>query len=454
MRILLVRPPRVKKSITLGEVMFCEPIGLEGIYGVLKNKHDLKIIDMMIDKTDISMECKSFNADVVGITSLCVDVKNVLEIAKQVKAHDENIITIVGGTQTYVEPQAFHNKNIDHILQYTTNKNLIKLFSVLEKKQKIPAIDGVESQCRNFKSTGVKGRNEYLIPDIDSTQRYRKHYSYFGYKPCAIIQTSQGCSKKCRFCLRWRIEGGSENPQEISVVFEQIARINEPNIMIFDNDFLCDGKRLNDLCELLEKNNIKKKFLCYGSVHSILANNKEVKRFAENGLEAVLVGYESFNDNELKTYQKKSFMLDNIKASKYLKEINVDAWASFILNPDWDVSDFRKFRKNIRILHPSITSMTPLTPFSTLPLFKEYENRLIIKREEYEKWNFGIVSIKPSKISLRRYYFEILLSNLYVNLLMNNTIYLIKKFGIMTLLRLFVGSLKLMKRYILLMLKS
>jgi len=29
MKILLVRPPRIKQAVTLGELMFCEPIGLE-----------------------------------------------------------------------------------------------------------------------------------------------------------------------------------------------------------------------------------------------------------------------------------------------------------------------------------------------------------------------------------------------------------------------------------------
>ena len=34
MKILLVRPPRIKQAITVSNFMFSEPLGLEMIYGV------------------------------------------------------------------------------------------------------------------------------------------------------------------------------------------------------------------------------------------------------------------------------------------------------------------------------------------------------------------------------------------------------------------------------------
>ncbi len=41
MKVLLVRPPRIKKSITLGEFMYSEPIGLEMIYTILEDRHEV-----------------------------------------------------------------------------------------------------------------------------------------------------------------------------------------------------------------------------------------------------------------------------------------------------------------------------------------------------------------------------------------------------------------------------
>jgi len=62
--------------------------------------------------------------------------------------------------------------------------------------------------------------------------------------------------------------------------------------------------------------------------------------------------------------------------------------------------------------------------------------------------------IKPSQISLRRYYYELLLTNLYVNIFVNKNTEMIKKFGFKNIIRIFLGSLKAAKKYIILMIKN
>src|SRR5665648_1032875 len=79
MRILLVRPPRIEQAITLSDFMFSEPLGLEMIYGVLKEEHDIEIFDMMIEGISLSKKIGSFKPDTVGITSLCIDIIKVIE---------------------------------------------------------------------------------------------------------------------------------------------------------------------------------------------------------------------------------------------------------------------------------------------------------------------------------------------------------------------------------------
>ena len=448
MKILLVRPPRIKQAITIGEFMFCEPIGLEAVYAVLKDRHELRILDMMVENVSIRDVCRSWTPDVVGLTSLCVDVVNVLKIAREVKESFPGIVTVVGGTQTYLGPDAFQEECIDHIFKYTTRANLLEFFAALESGGEVPVIDGVLSRSKGYKSSGREGRNEYIVPDLECTKQYRQHYSYFGFKPCAIIQTSQGCSKTCRFCLRWRIEGATEADQDMECIFDQIRRIQEPSIMVFDNDFLTNAARLHALCDFLEREGIRKNFMCYGSVNSVLRNSDAVKRFAKNGLAAVLIGYESFKQADLEGYKKKSTVNDNLEAARLLKAWGVDAWASFIMSPDWDVSDFRQFRKYIRLLSPEISSCTPMTPFPGLPYHEEFKDRLIYRKEDYEMWSFGMVSVMPSRMSVRRYYWEVLKTNFYINLFMNNLWYLVRKFGWSAMYRILAGSLRITRKYI------
>jgi radical SAM superfamily enzyme YgiQ (UPF0313 family) len=454
LKVLLVRPPRVKQAVTLGEFMFAEPVGLEIVYAVLKEKHEVRILDLMVPGESFEAACREFEPEVIGITSLCINVKLVRDIARKAKEIGGDIVTLAGGTQAYLNPEAFFDRNIDHVFKYTNRKNLIELLDYISKGEEPPLIDGICSRVHGYETTKAFGRNEYIIPDRASTEKYREHYSYLGFKPCAIMQTSLGCSKHCDFCLRWRIEGEQEQDVDLECIVSQIQEIKEPSIMIYDNDFLNNRDRLEALCDRLEERNIKKNFISYASVKSILSHPETIRRMARNGLKAVLVGYETFNEAELADYRKKSTVEDAHKASRILKDIGIDCWASFILHPDWDTNDFKSFRRYIRQLGPEISTFSPLTPFPNLPMYEKYKDRLIFDKTDYEAWSFGKVSIKPSKMTLRRYYYEVLKVILYINLRMNSAPYMVKRFGAATLLRITKGSAKVLPVYLKLMLKG
>ena len=454
MKILLVRPPRIKQAITLGEFMFSEPIGLEIVYAMLEHKYEVEILDLMAENVNIENKLKEYKPQVVGITTLCIDVPIVNALTEEVKEYDSTIITLIGGTQALLNPQAFFISSVDHVMKYTTTNNITELFHYLENKATVPLIDGICSRTNNFEATNSQGSNEYIHPNRAATAKYRKYYSYFGYRPAAIMATAQGCSKACHFCLRWRIEGHKENYFPMEFVIEEVRSIKEETIMVYDNDFLHNANRINMLCDFLEKENIKKRFICYGSVHSILRNKDIIRRFKNLGLKAVLVGYESFNEKELQSYQKKSTIEDNLEASKFMKSIGLDVWASFMFHPDWNSADFIAFRKYVKLLSPELTSLSPLTPFPNLPLYQEYKVRILVEKEDYEKWSFGQVTIMPSNMSLRSYYLEILKTNLYVNIPLKNVTYMVRKFGFLTVFRLLQGSTNLFIRYVKLMIKN
>ncbi len=452
MKILLVRPPRIKQAITLSDFMFSEPLGLEMIYSVLKQVHEVEIYDMMIETLSLTEKINEYKPKIVGITSLCIDVKMVLKLCKETKMIDLNIITIVGGTQAYLNPEGFYNEYVDYIFEYTTRDNLNKFINTINAEMSL--IDGVRSKETAYISTEQNGRNEYILPDRSSTYKYRHEYSYFGYRPAAIMEFGLGCEKVCDFCLRCRIEGVKEKLIDIELTKKDLANIQEPTIMFIDNDFLGSEEKITAFIDIVKELNLKKNYIMYGSVKGIILYEKYLKELSEMGLKALLVGYETFSDDELSLYHKKSSTDDNLKAAEILRKYKIDVWASFIAHPDWDKNNFKLLRKYIKKLKPQITSISPLTPFPNLTLYNEFEQRLLYKKEDFEKWSFGQVMIKPSKISLKSYYYELLKTNLYVNILVNKNTEMIKKFGIINIFRIMKGSLKAVKKYIQLMNES
>lgn len=466
MRVLLVRPPRIRQAITVSDFMFSEPLGLEMIYGLLMKDHEVEIFDMMVEKLSLSSKIKEYLPEVVGMTSLCVDVHMVIELCGEVKSLDNRLITMVGGTQAYLNPLAFAHETVDYIFEYVDEFNLVDFFKALEhgkvdaiqssdgQKDELPSISGIRSRNKAYEQTGKAGRNCYLPPYRESTAKYRNRYSYFGYQPAAIMEYGIGCEKVCDFCLRWRIEGVKENLLDLTMTRNDLMSIQEPTIMLIDNDFFASEHKIRTFLELIKELKIRKNFIVYASVKGIIEFEPLVKEFKELGLKAVLIGYETFKDEEMTNYKKKSTTTDNLTASKILEDLKIDVWASFMAHPDWTVRDFKKFRSYIRLLRPQISTINPLTPFPDLPLYKKYEHRLIYRADEFDKWSFGQVMIRPEHITLKRYYYELMKTNLYVNLFANKPTKMLNSYGFRNVLRLIGGSIKTMKKYVKLMIES
>jgi len=448
MRILLIRPPRIRQAITLSDFMYSEPIGLEILVTILKNKHTVEIFDKMCDSQSIHAKLEAFNPDIVGVTSLCIDVVEVLRLTEQIKAWSPLVTTVVGGTQALLNPKAFYKPSVDYIFKFTTKENVELFFDDNLHEINIP---GILSRSNGYKGEEIQGFNEYCVPDRESTAKYRHHYSYFGYKPAAIMQISHGCAKACRFCLRWRIEGFQESEFDYKLIEEDLLNIKEDTIMLFDNDILGSEERVEKFIGLLKKHHIHKNFIAYASVEGILSHEGTLRMFKQHGLKALLVGYESFSDREMAYYTKKTKAMDNLKAARLLKELGIDVWASFMAHPDWTLEDFKAFRRFVKELSPQVSSVSPLTPFMGLPLYREYEDRLLYRVDEYEKWSFAQVMIKPGKMSLKAYYRQMLITNLYINLILNKPTEMINRYGIKNMIRLVAGSMSAFGKYIKLM---
>jgi len=169
MKVLLVRPPRIKKAIALGEFMYSEPIGLEMVYAMLEAKHQVEILDLMSEKICIEDKLADYEPQVVGITTLCIDVPAAKELAERVKKYDANIITIIGGTQAFLNSRAFFIDAVDHVMKYTTTGNIAQLYNYLETGEQPPLIDGICSRINDYQTTKKHGRNEYVLPNREST---------------------------------------------------------------------------------------------------------------------------------------------------------------------------------------------------------------------------------------------------------------------------------------------
>lgn len=450
MKILLIRPWVNKRITTVRNFLFGEPMGLECVATVLKEVGcEVVVADFMVEtKGKLIDYLKDFGPDAVGITSQCTDVENVKAIARGVKAYKASIPVWVGGVQATCFPDCYFVPEIDYVFKSTTRDNIQAFTEELKGVRPPQVLEGIFSQHLGFINNGDFCLNEYIVPDRKVTSRYRKHYKYIGYQPCAVVQTAYGCRNRCNFCIRWKLEGPDLREVPIHEIVDQIEALEEPYIMICDNDFLINRQRLVAFMDALEARGIKKQYMCYGSVNSILEKTDLLPRLRAKGLLAVIVGYESFSDDQLTQYDKAASTDDNLRATRDLQRAGIACWGSFIIHPDWDKKDFKALLEYIGLLKPELITFSPLVPHPLTKLYDTFKDRLLYPVEDYEKWNFGDVLIHPSKMTLKAYYWQVIRLTLKVNGNWHSVRYALTAFPLKNTLKMVFGFKTLFGVYV------
>ena len=118
------------------------------------------------------------------------------------------------------------------------------------------------------------------------------------------------------------------------------------------------------------------------------------------------------------------------------------------MGPDWDKEDFKNFAKWINRMHIRYVNLQPLVPLPGTPIYDDYKEQLLIKREEYEKWDLTHIAIMPTKLTPTAYYFEIIKGYFKTTASFSSLRYIRKKCGFKVAHKCFRGAMKMLWHYI------
>lgn len=450
MNIMLVRPMPHKDSIGLRSFMICEPLELEYICSYLeKYEHNVVIIDMMLEKKSIKYFINKYKPHVVGFTAYITHVGVVKEYAKEVKEANRNCVTVVGGVHAEVVPEDFEDENVDYILKVNGLKTFKEIVDNLSKP--------VEINKEQIKGVWKDNKKEYIIetdfkyphPNRESTRKYRVKYNYIYHSKCATLKTSFGCPYKCEFCFCVKITQNEYFERDMEDVIEEIKKIEEKNIFIVDDNFLLRRERVQAFCKLLIENNIKKNYILFGRADFIADNEELIEQLSKLGLQAVFVGIESFKDNELDNYDKKTSVEMNIKAIHTLEKYGVQCFSGIIVGLDWEKRDFDNLAKWLdSFKFPTAVNIQPITPMPGTSIYEARNSDLIIPREKYELWDMTHLVLQPTKMSISSYYYNLVCTYYKTSAGFRASIYILKKYGLATYIRVLIGGLNITWQYI------
>jgi len=448
MNVLLIRIKPHKETIGLQHVMICEPLELEYLVSNHQTTAQVKIIDMIVEKRKLNNILKQENPDLVVFSGYISHVNEIKKAAQVVKNLNSKTKVLVGGVHAEVNPQDYVSDYIDYIScanGIDTFKDLMQRL-INKESDLIETIPGLYKEGRTYtKHTNFK----YNHPDRTSVSQYRSAYYYMFHNPCALIKTSFGCPYVCEFCFCREITDDAYYQRSIDDVINELKQIPEKEIYIVDDNFLYDKDRLLEFISKLKEHRLDKHFLVYGRADFVATNEDVIKQFNQVGLRAVIVGLESHKDDALEAYNKHSSKAINEKAVSILQSYDIEVYGTLIIPMDFKKEDFKGLENWLNEMRLTFVNLQPLTPLKGTAIYQDYKRHFIIPEDAYEKWDLAHVVLKPKYLSIRAYYYYLLVTYYRVVMRPHKVWRLIKKYGLKENIKMMIGSSRVSLQYML-----
>ncbi len=411
MRILLVKPPLDEKLYPCGELFLYEPLELEYVGAGVSDKHEVRILDLRLDKS-LEKHLAEYAPDVVGLTSYVPQVYITIDLCKKIKAFNSDIFTVVGGHHATIAPQDFCDPAIDIIVMGEGVFTFRDIVERLEENHDVTDVKGISfyanGQLKFTPPRDIPDLDSFPFPDRSLTLSYRQNYfsepSIGVFKPLATIRTSKGCPFRCNFCSQWKVTKGKYLTRNPYSIFEELKTIKEPFVDFADDETFIDVERMEKLADLIIESGMKKIFTASVRSDTVIKHPGLFEKWKRAGMKGVLIGAESNRPEVLEYFKKKNTTSNNEEAISLLKKIGMRIDASFIVPPDYDLEDFDNLANYIKGLEVDFVMCIPLTPLPGTDLYEELKDRLTTTDLEFFDLSHMVL---PTKLPLKKFYREL-----------------------------------------------
>ena len=413
LRILVCKPRLAIQTIRLNRFIRCEPLELEYLYTVLQH-HDPYMLDGIVDRRDPVRLASKLRSEVVLFTSLITTVSDVLSNAAKLKKLPDPPKIFIGGPHAEVVPEDFFSKDIDGVFFANQLEGIVAVLDRILKEEPYGDIPGAAFPVNgNFIRNPSPPLDPVKLPRVrhflleQTPNRYRIIY----YKPCAAIKTSFGCTGSCTFCFCTVMNGGTYGARPIKDVVDEIEEISVRHIFILDDNFLHNRQRLLDFCELIKQRGLDKEFIAIGNAEFVVRNPDVMSSLRDAGVKALMVGFEFVTNEELKAVQKNASLQDNDRTIEICRELDIDLFALFIIDPEWQHADFQRLAKYLRDHYIPFALFSTLTVFPGTKLAKLHPDP---QMEKTKGWRYDLLRLHQKPRHMSRFLFYLWLFYLYM----------------------------------------
>jgi len=427
-----------KQSVNMDYLISSEPLELEYLYTVLSQKHSVfflekarvKSLYKMIVSNQISMLC---------ISCYMSHTPFVLSLVQQLKNDFPSLYIALGGVYAEVVPEHFFSPSID-VVVFGNHLSAISIIAdSLASQTPLKKVKGAAFKDTNFQIEPTNSDFQHApIPERVLFVKNPERYYYMYFKACATLKTAAGCPEKCSFCFCRIMNNGLYNVRPIISVVDEIEGLATDNIFIVDDNFLTSEKRLEIFCDELEKRNIKKNFIVYGTAHFIATHPELMARLQKNGLAALIVGFEYITNIDLQAVNKGASLADNDTTITLCQQLDIELFALFICDTAWHHRNFRQLAQYIRKKKIRFATFSTPTIFPKTDVAMEQNIVFDVKL----LWRYDLLRLhsRPIHISVASYYTWLFYLYLIPTLSFSSLRHFIMRYGFLRAIGILVKS--------------
>jgi radical SAM superfamily enzyme YgiQ (UPF0313 family) len=371
------------------------PIGLAYLASVLRDGHDVKILDanvLGLRPDDIGRELRKFYPDVVGITSVTPSIYHAYQVAKIAKSVREDCKVIVGGPHvTFLPDQTLKEcKFIDVIVRGEGEETTKELIEALERG-KWKRVRGITFRrgdriVSNEPRPLIKDIDEIPIPSWDLLPMDR--YRFCGQRYATML-TSRGCPFRCSFCVSSRLFGGFWRGRSPESVIEEIRLLNDKfgirNIEFVDDTFTLNQKRAERICDEIVREGLDISWGASSRVDTL--SRRLVEKMRRAGCWILFLGIESGCQKILDAIGKRITIEQVRRAVGTIKKAGIQVLGSFIIGFLQDtietINETIKFAKTLNL---DYAEFSILTPYPGTPIYEHAKKNNLLLTEDWSKY--------------------------------------------------------------------
>lgn len=377
LRILLITPRGKKEEASSQKALFSMAIGV--LVSITPPQHQIELADELFgDPIDLDAPY-----DLVGITTRTMNVTRAYELADAFRARGTPVA--LGGVHVSFNYDEA-SPHADAVVCGEAEHLWAQLLQDLADGRLQPRYDSkdfppvTEVPAIDYARIFAAGRRE----PVDAR------------KSIPIFMT-RGCPYTCAFCVTPNFTGRLYRIQSPETIRAQIAEAKRvffresrygttPWFMFTDENLGVNKQRTWEILEILAECEIK--FSSFISIN-FLEDPKTVELLVKAGCLMALVGFESVNQETLKTYNKgrtnTARRYSEIIAACRKAGLNIQG--NFLTNPAIDsyedMAATEQFVRDNKLMMP-IYSV--ITPYPGTQLYKEYKERGLIVDEDWDKY--------------------------------------------------------------------